>query len=214
MQRSIDRVRLACFERTTIPACLKLAATANSWEEGPSRYSTMMKKEQSHCWAISGGNSEGLRQGRRRCGHSDGLGGHQVQANALEAAALHLNGAGGTVGKIDNPAVDHRPAIIDSDYYCSPVAKVGHLHEGTQRQRRVRCGEIVHIVRFAARCRLAFEVFSVPGSYTNLIWPGTVFLAGTNYDPGLVRSSNGFLGTAGFRAVWSPSGSGPQAGDG
>jgi len=87
----------------------------------------------------------------------------------LQAAALELQGFGGTVGKIDDSTGHHRTAIVDLHYYGSMVSQIRYLHHGPERKRRVSRGQVVHIEGFTAGSLFAIEIVSVPRGRTYLV---------------------------------------------
>ncbi len=68
------------------------------------------------------------------------------------------------VRQVDDAPVQERAAIVDANDDAAAVGNTRDAHVARYRQRRMRRGHRVHVVAFAARCRLAVVAPSVPRS--------------------------------------------------
>src|SRR5579864_6672140 len=94
---------------------------------------------------------------------------HQIQTYALQPMRLHLKGLGGPIRNVDDPARDDRSTIVDPDDDSLSVTQVRYPYIASHGKRQMRGGHVVHIVRFTASRRFAFEVLPVPRRCSNLI---------------------------------------------
>src|SRR6185312_1945479 len=63
-----------------------------------------------------------------------------VQADALQAPALKVQGPCRAVRKINYAPRDNRPAVIDSDDDCAAIPHIRDLDQGSQRKPGMGCG--------------------------------------------------------------------------
>src|SRR5579871_2132005 len=94
---------------------------------------------------------------------------YQIQAHTLQPAMLELQRLSSTVRQVDDATRNNGSAVIDADDYGFPVPQIRHLHIAPHGKREVCGSHIVHIVRFAASRRFAFENLSIPGRSPHLV---------------------------------------------
>ena len=74
----------------------------------------------------------------------------------------------GSVGKVDDAAIDHWPAIVHPDNHALVVAEVRYPKPCSQRQRAMRAGERVRIEGFAGSGFPSLKTRSIPGGGASL----------------------------------------------
>ena len=62
-----------------------------------------------------------------------------------------------------------RAAVVDPHDHLRAGAQVGHPRIGRDRQGRMRCRHLVHVVALARRCLLAMELLAVPAARAALL---------------------------------------------
>jgi hypothetical protein len=98
-----------------------------------------------------------------------------VEARLADILDLHLRRTGALevehLGRrrryIDDPALGEGAAIVDADDDGAVVAEIGDAHIAGQRQRRMGCCQLAHVVKLAIGRLAAVEGAPVPGSQSN-----------------------------------------------
>src|SRR5262249_10913443 len=87
---------------------------------------------------------------------------NQVKPDPLYAVA-EVKHACGAVAQVHDAISHIGAAVIDPDDDPLAILEVGHLDEGSQRQRTVCSREFEHVEVFAAGRGFAVKLFSIPG---------------------------------------------------
>ena len=100
-----------------------------------------------------------------------------VERRAADIFDLHLGRAGvgivqhlgGALRQVDQAAVRIRPAIVDAHDDRTAVLDIGDARIARQRHRRMRRGQMRHVVDFAIGGQPAVEGVAIPGGGADLL---------------------------------------------
>ena len=108
-----------------------------------------------------------LRQLRAVARPPPGAGANVFVRDALDLdrrhAAQQVEPGGRGVAQVDHAVVMERATIVHPHDRLAAIGRVAHAHVAGQRQRLVRRGHRIHVVRLAARGGLRMELGAVPG---------------------------------------------------
>src|SRR5581483_4109820 len=107
---------------------------------------------------------------------------HQIQTYALQALAPELECLSGSIGQVNNPARNHRTAVIDPHNHGLAIAQVRDFHVASHGKLQVGSSHVVLLVGFAAGRGLTLKGLPIPGSGPHLIRLGFDLFAGFGSD--------------------------------
>lgn len=120
----------------------------------------------------------------------------EVNAYAGEALLTHAEFARSGIREVDDAVFRDRTTVIYAQDDRLMILQVGDAHEGSERKRAMRAGELVHVEGLAAGCFLALEVGTVPGGDARLMPDVTGLCSGFN-SRSLKRGAEGGGGSLG-----------------